>query len=44
MALWESLDDSQREKELSLIGEQLDEIDRYLPAILVLLSPGESAP
>jgi putative addiction module component (TIGR02574 family) len=30
MALWESLDDSEREKELSLTGKQVAEIDRRL--------------
>lgn len=42
IALWESLDDSQREKELSLTTEQLAEIDRRLAEHLA--DPGSAIP
>ena len=42
MALWESLDDSQREKELSLTAEQIAEIDRRLAEHLA--DPGSAIP
>ncbi len=42
MALWESLDDSQREKELSLTAQQLAEIDRRLTEHVT--DPGSAIP